>query len=454
MPVPWGIVHAALASDPVGASTRHNLRAILSRRGFRRLLAVRLSSQLGDGVFQAGLAGSVLFNPERAASPLAIASAFAILLLPYSLLGPFVGVFLDRWSRRQVLFGANALRAAIALPCATLVWFGRENLIFVALALAVIALNRFFLAGLSASQPHVVEEARLVTANSFATTVGSATYSAGLALSAVVFHITGTGFHPYGAVAGTATFWYGLSAVLTLASFRADALGPDDAEVARGSIRAALADNARGMVAGLRHLAGRPVAWSVVAVQALHRGMYGVLAMTTLLLYRGYYTVNDPYASLNGLLPVAAATAAGTLLAAVITPPVARRYGAGRWVIALIVAMAVIVPGLGLTFQQAFTIAAAGVTAVVTAGVRIVAETALQVECDDDYRGRVFSVNDTAINLLFVAGLFVGALLLPLDGHSPSVLVVLGVAYALLAMWFALATPSLRRQERHQPAQL
>ncbi|MET7592631.1 hypothetical protein ABZS92_38215, partial [Streptomyces sp. NPDC005444] len=31
-----------------------------------------------------------------------IASAMAVLLLPYSLIGPFAGVLLDRWRRRQV----------------------------------------------------------------------------------------------------------------------------------------------------------------------------------------------------------------------------------------------------------------------------------------------------------------------------------------------------------------
>ena len=49
--------------------------------------------------------------PERQASPLAIAASFGILLLPYSFIGPFAGVFLDRWRRRQVLVYANWLRA-------------------------------------------------------------------------------------------------------------------------------------------------------------------------------------------------------------------------------------------------------------------------------------------------------------------------------------------------------
>src|SRR6187455_558614 len=103
---------------PARIAPHHNLRAILARRGFRRLLSVRLLSQLGDGWFQAGLASSVFFNPEQAASPLAITAAFAVLLLPYTVLGPFIGVFLDRWSRRNALYLANLFRAAMVIPAA------------------------------------------------------------------------------------------------------------------------------------------------------------------------------------------------------------------------------------------------------------------------------------------------------------------------------------------------
>ncbi|NED84697.1 MFS transporter, partial [Streptomyces sp. SID11233] len=83
-----------------------DLRLLLTLGGFRRLLSVRLLSQAADGVFQVGLATYVVFSPEKQATPGQIASAMAVLLLPYSLVGPFAGVFLDRWRRRQVfLYG-------------------------------------------------------------------------------------------------------------------------------------------------------------------------------------------------------------------------------------------------------------------------------------------------------------------------------------------------------------
>ncbi len=65
-----------------------DLRVLLRLRGFRRLLAVRLLSQGADGVYQVGLATYVVFAPQEQASPAAIASAMAVLLLPYSLVGP------------------------------------------------------------------------------------------------------------------------------------------------------------------------------------------------------------------------------------------------------------------------------------------------------------------------------------------------------------------------------
>src|ERR671929_2319633 len=102
--------------ERVQGSVRH----LLFRGDFRRLLATRLLSQFGDGVFQAALAGTVLFNPQRAADPVDVAAGFAVLLLPYSLVGPFAGVWLDRWSRRQVLLHANVVRAVLVAFVAAL----------------------------------------------------------------------------------------------------------------------------------------------------------------------------------------------------------------------------------------------------------------------------------------------------------------------------------------------
>ena len=58
----------AAGTTVLSVARRGHLLAALAHPGFRRLFGVRLAGQFGDGVFQASLAGAVLFNP-RAPGP-------------------------------------------------------------------------------------------------------------------------------------------------------------------------------------------------------------------------------------------------------------------------------------------------------------------------------------------------------------------------------------------------
>ena len=98
----------------------------------------RFSSQFGDGMFQAALGGAILFNPERETDPVAIAAGFAVLLLPYSVIGPFAGALLDRWDRRLVLLWASVLRGLFILTTAVLLVAGGGDTLLLTCALAAI----------------------------------------------------------------------------------------------------------------------------------------------------------------------------------------------------------------------------------------------------------------------------------------------------------------------------
>ena len=133
-----------------------DLRAVLRHRDFRRLFATRLTSQAADGVFQVALASLFFFSPERQTSAGSVAAAFATLLLPYSLVGPFAGVLLDRWRRRNILVVANLLRAVMVLGVAGLAVADVTGVRCTSPCWPASSVNRFFLAGLSAALPHVV----------------------------------------------------------------------------------------------------------------------------------------------------------------------------------------------------------------------------------------------------------------------------------------------------------
>src|SRR4051794_16682857 len=228
------------------------VRHLLLRADFRRLLGTRLLSQFGDGVFQAALAGTVLFNPQRAADPVDVAAGFAVLLLPYSLVGPFAGVWLDRWSRRQVLLRANLLRAVLVLGVAALVLAGVGGIPFYIAGLVVFSVNRFVLAALSAGLPHTVDEPSLVSANALSTTSGAVATVVGGVGALGVLQLLGTGNVGYALVGASSALPY-VAPAAVVAGFARPYLGPDHmARTARLSAR----EVAVGMLAGARH------AWS------------------------------------------------------------------------------------------------------------------------------------------------------------------------------------------------
>ncbi|MGW4630357.1 MFS transporter [Streptomyces rubiginosohelvolus] len=409
-------------------SVARDLRTLLRLRNFRRLLTVRLLSQSADGVYQVALAAYVVFSPEKQTSAAAIASAMAVLLLPYSLIGPFAGVLLDRWPRRQVFLYGNLLRAALACSTALLILASVPDWLFYASALCVTAVNRFVLAGLSAALPRVVDTDRLVVANSLSPTAGTLAATAGGGLAFVVRLLAD---ESDAAVVLLGAALYLLSALVSLSLPRA-LLGPDIDESPM-RLRAALAVTARGLVAGLRHLAQRSHAAKALAAMTVIRFCYGALTVMVLMLCR--YAWSDTESDGLALLGLAVAVSgAGFFIAAVLTPWAVGRLGRYGWIVGCAGAAAVLVPALGLSFAPVPMLIAAFVLGVVTQGSKIATDTVVQTSVDDSFRGRVFSLYDVLFNVAFVSAAGVAALMLPPDGRSVTVLAVVSVLYAVVAV--------------------
>ncbi|MFJ7195938.1 MULTISPECIES: MFS transporter [unclassified Streptomyces] len=405
-----------------------DLRVLLRLRNFRRLLAVRLLSQSADGVFQVALAAHVVFSPEKQASAGAIASAMAVLLLPYSLIGPFAGVLLDRWPRRQVFLYGNLLRAALACCTALLILGSVPDWLFYASALCVTAVNRFVLAGLSAALPRVVDSDRLVLANSLSPTAGTLAATAGGGLAFVVRLL----FADSDAAVVLLSAVLYLAAALASLSLATGLLGPDrDGD--RIELRRALATTARGLVEGLRHLAERKQATRVLAAMTLMRFCYGALTVMVLMLCR--YAWTDSESEGLALLGLAVAVSgAGFFAAAVLTPWAVGLLGRFRWMAVCAAGAAVLEPALGLWFALVPMLVAAFVLGLVTQGAKITTDTVVQTAVEDSFRGRVFSLYDVLFNVAFVGAAAVSALMLPPDGRSVAVVIGVAVLYAVVAV--------------------
>jgi MFS family permease len=427
-----------------------DLRAVLAERGFRRLFATRLISQTGDGVFNAGFAAYAFFSAQTFPNPAAAADAFAVLYLPYSLIGPFAGVFIDRWSRRQILVWSALIRALLVVLTAFLVISGNLGLPLYISALAVLGVNRFFLSALSAGLPHVVAQDKLVMANAVAPTSGTiAGFVGGIASLSVRLVIPG-GHSTSAAIllAGGACY---LLAGLVAATMRRDLLGPqgDLSALRAEGIPRQLAAVARGLAAGARHLGQRrPAAYALGAIGAF-RFLYGILLVMTILLYRNYfYPKGNGSTALGHLTLVVITSALGYFAAAVLTPWATTRVSKTVWITGLLTIGGVMVGLVGSTFRQIPFLVVGFALGVVAQGVKICVDTIIQQHVDDAYLGRVFSLYDMLFNVALVLGAAVSAPFMPLDGKSYALVGAVAFGYLAAAAAFAVLN---RGQPRPAP---
>ena len=419
------------------------LARLLRTRGFRRLLAVRFTTQWADGMFQAALGGALLFNPERQADPLAVATGLAVLLLPYSLIGPFAGALLDRWDRRRVLMGANLVRAALVVVVASVVLSGGAGLPLYLPALAVAGVSRFVLAGLSVALPHVVPRQHLVEANTFAVTAGAAMAALGGATAIGLRELLGTG----DAGSGTVTFMAiagSLVAAVLAAGFRRGRLGPDRTDGHKttvGSVLYGFADGARATI-------GTPsVAASFLALAA-HRLAFGISTLLSLLLFRYAFTDAGPLrAGMAGLGEAVVLAAAGLGTAALLAPWMVHRWGRPRTVrVALVVATATQLAVAALLSLPAVLVAAfvLGLTGQI---IKLCTDAAVQGEVRDEVLGRVFALYDIVFNVGYVLAVAAAALLSPPDGVAPWLLAAAALMYVLGLVGHDLQLRRSRRLE-------
>jgi MFS family permease len=415
------------------------LADLLSSWGFRQLYTTRLVSAAGDGIFQVALASYVLFNPEQATTPGETAAAFAALLLPYSLVGPFVGVFLDRWSRQRVLVVANLVKVGLVLGVAGLVAVGSEGIAFFATAIAALGVNRLFLSALSAGLPHVVDDERLVTANALSTTSGSIATIAGAGVGVLLRLIVGSGSGSVATIVVVSAAVYALAAGVA-ARMPLTLLGPDERTKTRAgaiALRQALASVALDLGRAGAHLLRRHRAADAMFAISAHRFLYGIATLTIVLLNRNYFTTTAT-SGLLGLSAIVGATGVGIVVAALVTPAATRRIGKRGWITWLLLAAAAAIVAFGLPFRQELLVAGAFVLGVSAQGVKICVDTTIQEDVQDRFRGRVFAVYDMAFNMTYVAAAAATARLLPPSGKSYLVMALLALGYLGAAAGYAV----------------
>lgn len=328
-----------------------------------------------------------------------------------------------------MLIWANLARAAVIATLAVLLLFGTPLWVQFVVALAVTGSGRFVGSGLSASLPHVVATDSLVGANSLTSTVASIATLVGAGYALMLRSLIGAGEGPT-AIATASVLVFYLCAALVVSRFARPALGPDETDEPPQPLRAVL----QGFAAGFRHAVNRRTVGVNILMVMVVRCCVGMSTLVVVLLFQHYFTRHHGIfrAGLPGVLEVLGVAGAGLFLGAVATAPMVRWLGRTRYLVTLLCLSAVVVLCVATQFTQLGTMITALVLAFTYQSSKICADTVVQSDSDDAHIGRVFALYDTLTNVFYVLGFELGAALVPFNGHSRG-LVILVAAVCLLA---------------------
>jgi MFS family permease len=396
-------------------------RGALLGRDFRRLFAIRLVSQSADGLFQAALVSSIVFSPEEQSTTVGFAIATLIVSLPFSILGPFTGVFIDRWSRRRILVVAPVLRSA-------LVWlalFDPESapLAFYLGALWVLSVNRFYLATAVAVVPRLVPTEDLLIANSISTVGGTVALLAGVFAGGWLADLTGE----TAVIVLAGAQWLIASGIATRIT---TPLAPH--QLPETAVRHELRRVAHEFADGVGHLVHTPRALGPIVSITIDQVGQGIVLVLSLFVFRDRF--EEGVASFSNLI---GAGGLGVLAGILTVGALEERLAKER-----IVAMSFFVGGLvlvavSLVVTEWTVLLAAFAVGLTFAWKKIPVDTLVQEAIPDGYRGRVFAVYDVAYNLSRVLAAFLAIPMLPALGEAWSV--------ALVGIVFLLWSPVLPR---------
>ena len=379
------------------------------------LLSVRWIGQCGDGIFQSALASFVLFSPERQPDAISAAGAFAMVLLPYSLFGPFVGSFLDKFSRQKIVQYANMLRLIDLIAISLCIKFGQLGVALTVLVLVAFGINRLILAGLSAGLPLIVSKNELISANAFAVTGGSIGVVIGGGIGFGLkkfFDMHGRSDLSDAKIIVLASLCYLTSAIISVRLGRS-AIGP---VLHAESVKASGSQDIRE---GFRILREHPDALRGIIATALQRGGLTALTLMGLLLERNTYNpANNPDAGLSGFAYALGIAGVGIGIGSIMTPFFVAYFGRHQWIRIMMSTPIFLLSLFAISHQEWLLISTAFFVGMCGQAVKVTNDALVQSQITDEYRGRVFAFYDIAVNGAIVTGAIVAAITLPPSGIS------------------------------------
>lgn len=148
-------------------------------------------------------------------SAIALTLASVVGLLPQVVIGPFAGVWIDRYNRKTIMIVSDSVVAASSLILGISFFLGTPSMIFIYIILSIRALGEtFHKPAIQTAIPQLVPKSELTKAGGLGQMVNSATNMLGPMLGALLMSITSLRYVMLADIVGAAL------AILTLSSIK------------------------------------------------------------------------------------------------------------------------------------------------------------------------------------------------------------------------------------------
>jgi len=427
---------------------KRGLALIFQRRDFGLLMGVQFLAQAGDGLFQTAVAKAVAFggqkgfDVESASSVDELITIVLVLFVPYTIISPFLGVVIDRWDRRKLLFVSNGLRALLVAVIALLGvqttaeepvggLLGTEILpsafLFLVFMLTLAA-TRVVLATKAAALPATLDGSSLVEANAVSQ-LGGALFQLGAAGVAFV----ASSLVPAAPLVLAGAVVYGVAASIAMLIQRAGEPHPS------AGLAAEVARVFRSILAGFREVAGNAKAAASISTYFWLRFLWSFTIVGVAFIARDLVADDD----LQVLVLTGGAGAVGAVLGFISAARLHERVRTTAHLVLAASAVAGVAVAVLGGLEAKFTIAI--LTFFLGFGFflgKISLDTMVQQALGDDFRGRAFSLYDIAYNLAWVIAAVIMKLFYDADTRGMLIAgigVVFLVGLAGLGNWFKRA---------------
>lgn len=406
---------------------------VLKNRNFLTLWGGQVFSQLADKVYLVLMIALIASRFQADDQPISgwVSSTMVAFTIPAILFGSIAGVYVDRWSKKGVLVVTNLLRGLLVVALPPLLWFVKDwgnwgttpvgFVLLLGVTFLVSTLTQFFAPAEQSVIPLIVEKRHLLSANSLYTTTMMASVIVGFAVGEPLLAladqlVAGFGISDLGKeiVVGGG---YALAGMILLLLKTGEQ--KSDSPVEQPHVFQDIKD-------GLKYLSVQAHVRAALLQLVI---LFSIFAALSVLAVRLAEVMPEIKSSQFGFL--LAAGGVGMAIGAALLGNFGQKISHNRFGVYGSLGMAASLVGLAFTYHHLWlSLLAIALTGFFAAAIGIPMQTTIQQETPEDMRGKVFGLQNNAVNVALSLPLVLAGVGESLLGLKVVFLILAGAALA------------------------